>query len=103
MSSNGLSRPARRMNSALTSSSERSRDPAGLAGVACRFMDAPLATARLVQRHDPVRGPANPNLLRRPAISLGARAAHQHRPLAVAQAVSLQEGHDALLVVDDGE
>src|SRR5580692_8178335 len=43
MSSNGLSRPARRMNSALTSSSERSRDPAGLAGVVCRFMDAPLA------------------------------------------------------------
>src|SRR5439155_24711345 len=41
--------------------------------------------------------------LRRPAISLGAGAAHQHRPLAVAQAVGLQEGLDRLLVVDDGE
>jgi hypothetical protein len=30
--------------------------------------------------------------LRRPAISLGAGAAHQHRPLGVAQAVGLQEG-----------
>jgi len=38
---------------------------------------------------------------RRPAIRLGAGAAHQHRPLGVAEAVSLQEGFDALLVVDD--
>src|ERR1700736_6269697 len=41
--------------------------------------------------------------LRRPAISLGAGAAHQHRPLGVAQAVGLQEGLDGLLVIDDGE
>jgi hypothetical protein len=32
---------------------------------------------------------------RRPAIRLGAGAAHQHRPLGVAEAVSLQEGLDA--------
>src|SRR5580704_10296411 len=51
MSSNGLSRPARRMNSALTSSSERSRDPAGFVGVACRFMNVPFAPARLVRQH----------------------------------------------------
>ena len=38
--------------------------------------------------------------LRRPAISLGAGAAHQHRPLGVAQAVGLQEGLYGLLVVD---
>ena len=29
-------------------------------------------------------------------------AAHQHRPLTVAQAVSLEEGFDRLLVVEDG-
>src|ERR1700731_2364451 len=38
---------------------------------------------------------------RRPAIRLCAGAAHQHRPLGVAEAVSLQEGLDSLLVVDD--
>src|SRR5260370_41361911 len=38
---------------------------------------------------------------RRPAIRLGAGAAHQHRPLGVAQAVSLPDGPDALLVADD--
>jgi hypothetical protein len=37
----------------------------------------------------------------RPAIRLGAGAAHQHRPLGVVEAVRLQEGLDALLVVDD--
>src|SRR5207244_9546502 len=42
-------------------------------------------------------------LLRRPAIRLGAGAAHQHCPLGVAQAVSFKEGFDRLLVVDDGE
>src|SRR5579864_2448613 len=94
MSSNGLSRPARRMSSALTSSSERSRDPAGFAGDACRFMDAPFATDC---------GAVKLIFLRRPAIGLGARTAHQHRPLAVAQAVRLQERRDALLVVDDRE
>src|SRR5262245_15067861 len=41
-------------------------------------------------------------LLRRPAIGFGARAAHQHRSLTVAQAVSLKEGLDGLLVVDNG-
>src|SRR5215467_15983877 len=40
-------------------------------------------------------------LARRPTIGLGARAAHQHRALAVAQAVGLDEGLDSLLVVDD--
>src|SRR5215831_12894116 len=42
-------------------------------------------------------------LLRRPTIGLSTRAAHQHCPLTVAQAVSLKEGLDGLLVVDDGE
>src|SRR5712671_1103531 len=41
--------------------------------------------------------------LRRPAISLGAGAAHQHSPLGVAQAISHAERLDGLLVVDDGE
>src|SRR5258708_7343723 len=41
--------------------------------------------------------------LRRPAISPGAGTAHQHCPLSVAQAGSLEEGLDGLLVVDDGE
>src|ERR1700737_5573877 len=43
------------------------------------------------------------NFLRRPALSLGAGAAHQHCPLTVAQAASLKEGLDGLLVVDDCE
>src|SRR5215472_12523038 len=38
---------------------------------------------------------------RRPPVRLGAGATHQHRPLGVAEAVSVQEGLDALLVVDD--
>jgi hypothetical protein len=41
--------------------------------------------------------------LRRPAISLGAGAAHEHCPLGVAQAVSVKKGLDGLLVVDDSE
>jgi hypothetical protein len=44
----------------------------------------------------------NLTLLRRPAIGFSARAAHQHRSLTVAQAVSLEEGLDGLLVIDDG-
>src|SRR5258705_5254725 len=40
-------------------------------------------------------------LLGRPAIRLGARTAHQHRPFTGAQAVGLTEGLDGLLVVDD--
>jgi hypothetical protein len=39
----------------------------------------------------------------RPAISLGAGAAHQRGPFSVARAVSLQEGLDGLLVVDNSE
>src|ERR1700761_8550656 len=42
-------------------------------------------------------------LLRRPAIGLGAGAAHQHGAFAVAQAIGLDEGLDRLLVVDDRE
>jgi hypothetical protein len=42
------------------------------------------------------------NFIRRPTIRFGARAAHQHRSLTVAQAVSLEEGFDRLLVVEDG-
>src|SRR6202043_4070847 len=38
-----------------------------------------------------------------PPVSLGAGAAHQHRPVGIAQAVSLTERLDGLLVVDDGE
>jgi transposase InsO family protein len=38
----------------------------------------------------------------RPTIRFGARAAHQHRSIAVAEAGSLEEGLDSLLVVDDG-
>jgi hypothetical protein len=45
---------------------------------------------------------SNLTFLRRPTIGFGARAAHQHRSLTVAQAVSLEEGLDGLLVVDDG-
>src|SRR4029453_15243568 len=40
--------------------------------------------------------------LGRPTIGFGARAAHQHRSFTIAQAVSLAEGFDGLLVVDDG-
>src|SRR5580700_3897019 len=39
--------------------------------------------------------------LRRPAIGLGAGAAHQHRPFGGAQAIGLQERLHALLVIDD--
>src|SRR3954471_13894972 len=44
----------------------------------------------------------NLGFLRRPTISFGARAAHQHRSLAFAQAIGLEERLDGLLVVDDG-
>src|SRR3569832_71651 len=39
--------------------------------------------------------------LRRPAVGLGAGAAHQHGALAGAQAICLEEQLDTLLVVDD--
>src|SRR3954451_21176603 len=42
-------------------------------------------------------------LARRPAVGLGAGAAHQHGPLGVAEALGLEERLDGLLVVDDGE
>ena len=42
------------------------------------------------------------HFLRRPTIGLGARAAHQHRSLIVAETASLEEGLDGLLIVDDG-
>src|SRR5205085_10662155 len=42
------------------------------------------------------------SIIRRSAVSLGAGAAHQHGPLGIAQAVSLQKGLDRLLVIDDG-
>src|SRR5262245_65621321 len=41
--------------------------------------------------------------LRRPAVSLGAGIAHQHRALTLAQAVGETEGLDGLFVVDDRE
>ena len=44
----------------------------------------------------------NLTFLRRPTIGLGARAAHQHRSLIVAETASLEEGLDGLLIVDDG-
>src|SRR5215469_6939099 len=44
-----------------------------------------------------------PGFSRRPAIRLGAGAAHEHRPLGVTQAVSLEKRLDGLLEVDDGE
>src|SRR5258708_31681874 len=43
------------------------------------------------------------SIIRRPAVSLGAGAAHQHGPLGIAQAVSPQERLDGLLVIDDRE
>src|SRR6185369_4926862 len=60
---------------------------------------SPMDCVRLLCR----TGGNSLTFLRRPPIGLGARAAHQHRPLAVAEAVSLEEGLDGLLVVDDGE
>src|SRR5262249_104210 len=40
--------------------------------------------------------------LRRPTVGFGAGAAHQHRALALAQAIGLEEWRDRLLVIDDG-
>src|ERR1700719_3752468 len=40
---------------------------------------------------------------RRPAISLGAGAPHEHCPLSVAQAVGAKKALDGLLVVDDSK
>src|SRR5262245_66530065 len=40
-------------------------------------------------------------LLGRPAVRLGARTSHQHRPLAVTQTLGLEERFGGLLVVDD--
>ena len=41
------------------------------------------------------------DLLRRPAVRLGAGTAHQHRPFAFGDAVGQTEGLDGLLEVDD--
>src|SRR6516165_7572652 len=54
------------------------------------------------KRRFPARAVTDLNFLRRPTIGFGARAAHQHRSLAVAQAVSFEEGLDGLLIVDNG-
>src|SRR5207247_6525193 len=43
----------------------------------------------------------NLSLLRRPAIRLGARTAHQHCPFTVTQAIGLAKGRDGLFVIDD--
>src|SRR5579862_329951 len=56
--------------------------------------------ARSVRRSEPAIVLA---FLRRPAVGLGAGAAHQHGALTGAQAIRFQEWFDALLVVDDGE
>src|SRR6266852_3651890 len=40
---------------------------------------------------------------RRPAISLGAGAPHEHCPLSIAQAVGAKKGLDGLLVVHDSK
>src|SRR5437588_340828 len=42
-------------------------------------------------------------VLRRPTVGLAAGAAHQHRPLGVAEAIGFQKRLDRLLVIDDGE
>src|SRR5215469_1469618 len=77
-----------------------------------------LRTASLVAGRQPrllkrKKGVENPEFLRgvatdlsflgRPAIGLGAGAAHQHCALTVAQAASINEGLYGLLVVDDRE
>src|SRR6185295_14641247 len=61
------------------------------------------AEAERKKSRNPRRLVNNLTLLRRPAIGLGAGAAHQHCPLTVVQTASLQEGRDGLLVVDDRE
>ena len=42
-------------------------------------------------------------MLRLPAVSLHASAAHQHRPLAVGEALRLEERLDGLLEIDHGK
>jgi hypothetical protein len=51
-----------------------------------------------------LRRASSPTLtfLRAPTIGFGARAAHQHLSLTIGQALSLEEGLDRLLVIDDG-
>src|SRR5262245_22209407 len=65
--------------------------------------DRTTSLARASTVGSTVRRPAalnRANFLRRP---VGAGAAHQHCSLTVAQTVSLKEGFDRLLVVDDCE
>jgi len=45
----------------------------------------------------------NPDFFPRPAIALGAGAAHQQCPCTVARAVGQAEGLDGLLAIDDRE
>ena len=82
---------------ALAGDQGADRQPGEGWGQLCRLV---TATHLRGERSRPV---STIDFLRRPAIGLGAGAAHQHRPLAVAQAVGLEEGLDGLLVVDDGE
>src|SRR5262249_7007285 len=82
--------------------------------LAVRVRRAGSSTVRLRSRQAPIRrlsglagnsrnGWSPLALPWRPVIGLGASAAHQHRPLAVAQALGLDEGPDGVLVVDHGE
>jgi hypothetical protein len=92
----------------FTSRSKADRKAAKISGIVasciCRTTRSCVPERRTSAALPPrVHGVVRLTLLRRPAIGLGAGAAHQHRPLAVAQAVGLEEGRDALLVVDDGE
>ena len=60
-----------------------------------------VSTRASLERAELLRGIlTNLSFLRRPTIGLGARAAHQHRPLTVVKPVSLEERLDGLLVVD---
>src|SRR5215831_14440571 len=76
-----------------------SSDPA--AGAAAIRLSANAMTARTITDGGGLLRLGG--LLRRPAVRLGAGAAHQHRALTGAQAIGLAEGLDGLFVVDDGE
>src|SRR5262249_44136594 len=74
----------------LTAQSARCRSPWRRSAVRTGRQKAPKAHLALT-------------LLRCPAVSLGGSAPHQHCSLAVAQAISLKEELNRLLVVDDRE
>src|SRR5262252_8221909 len=71
--------------------------------VAGRQAVGPLNRKRVESPNSCVAVVTDLTFLRRPAIGLGAGAAHQHCALTVAQAASINEGLDGLLVVDDCE